>query len=666
MGVGFLNPWLLGALALVAGPVLIHLLNRNRSLVVAWGAMQLLRRVAPVRSRQLRLQDLPLMLLRCLVVLVAVLLLARPHLVVPGLEPQTAVLVAVDTSASMAATDAGGSRLDAARQRVRALCATLPANARLTLVGAGASPQVVAERTPVDAASVDAALARLQQGHDVLDPERTLALLARLAADLDAPQREAYLVTDAQAATWAALSQPASDSLRRLAETAAVGLLRVNGPDAQAAVVGLRWVSGAMRRGGVGRFEATIWNPGTQPVTVGDLRLLVGDAEADRQQVGRIEAGGQRVLAVHARWESTGWLGITAMIDGDAQPLDDRRFLAVRVEPVLRVLLVEGTTAAGMAAGSASLLAAAIQPQGPVPGLAVRTVPWLAADAAQLADADIICFANVRSLDDAQAAVLERRVSEGASMVVFAGDDLDPAAWRTRLLPATIAAAVPAGPGHNLSPELADDPLVEPLRRLPVDLVTDSRVLRWLPATPQPQARVLLRLDDGSPLWLVRAWGGGLVHLCTTSADSAWHDLAANPVFPILMQQVLAVHGAATPALTVGEPALVAADAGSVLDPAGVTLEAGGATRHAGMHRMADGRLVAVNLDAGESDLRTLSHDEAAAWAHRHGVHLVAGRLAGLGRQGELARILAALLAALLVIEILYARRVSRRQAVEP
>ncbi len=65
MSLPFLNPWLLLALPAVGLPVLIHLLNRQRSKTVEWGAMELLRRVMVVRTREIRLENILLMLLRC-------------------------------------------------------------------------------------------------------------------------------------------------------------------------------------------------------------------------------------------------------------------------------------------------------------------------------------------------------------------------------------------------------------------------------------------------------------------------------------------------------------------------------------------------------------------------------------------------------------------------
>ncbi len=65
----FLNPLLLLAGLGVALPILAHLLNRHRVQHTPWAAMQFLNRNVRVRSRQLRLKDILLLVLRCLAVL---------------------------------------------------------------------------------------------------------------------------------------------------------------------------------------------------------------------------------------------------------------------------------------------------------------------------------------------------------------------------------------------------------------------------------------------------------------------------------------------------------------------------------------------------------------------------------------------------------------------
>src|SRR5688572_5854271 len=79
----FLSPWFLPALAAIAAPLVLHLLNRRKPRVVPWAAMRFLMAGLSRRSRvSLRLKDLWLLLLRMAAVAALVLFFARPML--PG------------------------------------------------------------------------------------------------------------------------------------------------------------------------------------------------------------------------------------------------------------------------------------------------------------------------------------------------------------------------------------------------------------------------------------------------------------------------------------------------------------------------------------------------------------------------------------------------------
>ena len=76
----FLNPWmLLGSLA-VASPILIHLLNKRRFKIVEWAAMDFLFEAEKKNKRRVQIENMILLLLRCLAMLLIAFMLARPFL----------------------------------------------------------------------------------------------------------------------------------------------------------------------------------------------------------------------------------------------------------------------------------------------------------------------------------------------------------------------------------------------------------------------------------------------------------------------------------------------------------------------------------------------------------------------------------------------------------
>jgi len=91
----FLNWTILFGLIGVSIPIIIHLLNRRRAKTVEWGAMQFLLASLASRNRRIMIEEMILMALRCLVVALLVLAMARPFLPARSTVPWPIVVPAV-------------------------------------------------------------------------------------------------------------------------------------------------------------------------------------------------------------------------------------------------------------------------------------------------------------------------------------------------------------------------------------------------------------------------------------------------------------------------------------------------------------------------------------------------------------------------------------------
>ena len=76
----FINYTMLFGLSALAVPVLIHLLNRSRARVLDWGAMRFLLASITSQNRRILVEEVILLALRCLLVALVVMALARPFL----------------------------------------------------------------------------------------------------------------------------------------------------------------------------------------------------------------------------------------------------------------------------------------------------------------------------------------------------------------------------------------------------------------------------------------------------------------------------------------------------------------------------------------------------------------------------------------------------------
>src|SRR5262245_53961579 len=101
----FIFPVLLGGLAFITIPVLIHLIMRQKPITLPFPAFRFLVQRHKTNLRKLRLRHLFLLFMRVLLIALIVLALARPRLfyhssILSGERPVAAVLI-FDTSPSM-------------------------------------------------------------------------------------------------------------------------------------------------------------------------------------------------------------------------------------------------------------------------------------------------------------------------------------------------------------------------------------------------------------------------------------------------------------------------------------------------------------------------------------------------------------------------------------
>ena len=115
----FLYPLLLAGIAAVAAPILLHLIRRHTRDRVTFSSLMFLRATMPRFQSRSRLEHIPLLVLRCLIVCLLAFAFARPFLVRPATvseaRPGGRVVLLIDTSASMRREGAWAQAMDEAK-----------------------------------------------------------------------------------------------------------------------------------------------------------------------------------------------------------------------------------------------------------------------------------------------------------------------------------------------------------------------------------------------------------------------------------------------------------------------------------------------------------------------------------------------------------------------
>lgn len=562
----FLAPMMLTGLALASLPIIIHLLNRRRFVVVDWAPMKHLKLTLKNNRRRLRIEQLLLLLVRTLAIVALVLAVARPFVTTGASgsslsgaasllagKGRTARVLVLDDSLSMGYEGEKGQAFGRARDFAAELLRIYPSQDAVTfMLASSPGVPILRDARGPQAAALANTLSTLRPSDTAAAWSRVLRAAEETLESSPFPAREVILLTDLRRAGW-------DDSVTAVAQRLGQRGVRLVIVDKgsrkteNAAVVALRADEPLALPGGEVKLTAEVRNAGPAPLPPAQAVLWVDGAS---RPVAIPEASpGQTVrVPLTATFPEPGPHGVRLVLPTDPLAADNERRLSVPVRAAVNVVLIDGEPSDRLFDGETDFAAAA---------LTVGAEPWhttrltdadwsLAADPPALVAADIIVIANVASPTAEQASVLERLVNAGAGLLIFPGDLVDPAVWNERLhrdglglLPAKLE-RVADEPVTGLAIEPLADSALDPLSKLaPAALarVQPRKYLRVGPiaasnAEPARKARVLARWNDrdGAPACIEKPFGQGRAFLFTVTADPQWSDWPKDPTYVLALR----------------------------------------------------------------------------------------------------------------------------------
>jgi hypothetical protein len=566
----FLNPLLLFGMTAVSVPIIIHLLNRRKFERVVWAAMRFLQASVRRNQRRLRIEDLLLLLVRCLLLLFLALAAARPALRAArgagifGSQKVVAVLI-LDNSYSMSQTDGAASRFEKAKSAELAALDRFPtgSTAAVLLASDFTDPLIPEPTVDINLARKAIQDARLcDRGSDLMPAiHDAIAILRRKVG----PRREIYLATDGQAVAWRQMDgiirglDEVKDQIR------AHVLLVGNNDQRNLGVSNLRLASEIPAASQPLRFSVEVTNFG--PADVSSVRVTIrvdGKPPSDEATIDTVASGKSRSVSLFARLMTSGYHTVTASIDPDHLPADDSRTLVVRAVDKASVLLVDGNPSQTARDTETFFLRHALVPVAPAdaPSYFIKaTVTSADALAAQrFDDYDTVVLADVADLPPAQVELLAAYVRRGNGLIIFPGPHLNADFYNTNfyraraMLPAEFSAAR-GDPEQDqqfvtFSARELSHPIVsmwqDPANGDPskAHFYRSFTLVPPVPAAPAPgpapattapadesepgPSTVVVRFSDGSPAIAERSWGLGRVVQFASSASTRWNDLPAH------------------------------------------------------------------------------------------------------------------------------------------
>jgi hypothetical protein len=698
----FLSPFLLPGLVIAGIPVLIHLLNRRRFVVVDWAPMKYLKLTIRTNRRRMQIEQLILLLLRTLLMILLVLTVARIALSKSSMgsflarRSRVSRVIVLDDSLAMGYRTEGKTAFDRAKQAAGEILHNTGTQDAVTfLTTAPQSNPLVREASLEDSAKLVSQIQTLQPTDAAANWAGTFKTIDDCLNTATFPQKQLIIITDLRREGW---SSEVTEIATRWAARGVEARIIDIGSHGTANVALLKFSQDdpLVLPGSPVKLTASIRNDTTAAINGSQANLAV-DGQTRPVILPDLPAGTTIDVPLSVTLTTPGQHLLKMSLPDDALNGDNTRNLSVTVREKLDLILVDGRSGPNPFESATDFLQVV---------LSIGQEPWHPQrisdsdpQANRPAAADLTCIADAANPSPAAVTQYEKLVKEGMGLMIFAGEQVDPTLYNDRLykngmglLPARINRILD-GPVKGLLVEpFADSPLASLSKIAPAALSRiASRRLLELDTTGKlaEGVRVLARWNDpeGHPAIIEKQFGRGRVLLWTTTADREWTDWPVDPTYVLAVRSaalgiarpdvgddnVTAGHELIVPTLD-GEPKLnprltLPDDPTAVPIP---TLKYPH-TEHAGTYTVTwndpagkeQHHQLAVSFDRNASDLEPLGEDQLARLLGTLRAEVVPyhpGDFASAGPGHEIWRSLAGTMLALLLVETLFACYVGREK----
>jgi hypothetical protein len=555
-----------GGLA-VALPILVHLFNQRRPRPLAFGAIEFVLRSQRQKASRLRLRQILLLALRCLLIAAIAFALARPQLRPKGaqsaqaLGPQATALI-LDASLSMRYRLGSKTLFERARaEALSALDALGPDEPATVGICAGESGFVGGA---LSAPSFDRIAARrmLQAAQPTFlgsDLTGCLDAAAKVLGESPVPGKKILTFSDLAAHSIRLnapppLVPPPAGSNAPGIKPNVVLVDAAGGSDLPNAAVVNTAIRAAPALGPRGyEVVATVANGSDAAISGLLLSLKIGQSTVAKGFVD-IPPHGTAKKTLAAVLPAGSITGRVELAREEARGLDedDAQEFVVHVPRDVKALIVDGAPSSLRSRDEAFFVEAALAPARTSGRITATTLDADAAVNATLDGYDVILLLNISAPTKPFVEKLRQAVhTRGAGLFIALGDHVDPDAYNDAfgdLLPRPLhLIKTAAEPGVGTEDHAArfgvvdwTDPLFRIFGPAEREGVESARTFRYALLKPSgTAARTLASYDDGAPAMLYARTGAGRVLLYTSSVSRTWTDWPIRVSFlPVLQQAV--------------------------------------------------------------------------------------------------------------------------------
>jgi hypothetical protein len=535
----FLTPLFFLGVAALAAPILVHLVRRTRARRVQFPALVFVRQVPQRTIRRRTLQNVLLLLLRCLAILLIVIAFTRPFFSGGSASRDNsaagATVILIDNSLSMrreqlfaeAQRRAEGA-LDEARNDEQV--ALLSFDKRYTVLN----------RFTTDKNRVRFNVRSLSAGWDGTDYEQALRGAESLLGEIETtgPKR-IVMISDFQMPGWT----PASATFK-LANNTQLTTLDVGGnnPPSNVAITNVEARGVVFGQKYLDSLVVHVNNFSDTPRDHIQVDFQINEQTVEKRDIS-LNSRDSRVVEFTGFNLNEGANRCTVdIVTGDFAP-DNRYYFTLRRETPAKALIIES---ASRGRSDSLHLQSALTTNDDLP-FSFKLNSAGSVDPASIPDYALVVLNDTGPLSPALADALTRFVETGGQMIVSTGPRTQADAFNTSLqqiAPAALHEAVQTKAGESVA--ITDVKFDHPIFQVFQESgrLASASVIGYFRSEPRANAAVLARFEDGSPALMEARTGKGRVLLFTSSLGPSWNDLPLTPLYLPFIHQMVSYAGA--------------------------------------------------------------------------------------------------------------------------
>ena len=559
----FVNASLLAGSVLIAVPILLHLIMRQKPRLLEFPALRFLQKRHDTNQRRLRLRHLLLLLLRAGAIGLLALALARPSMKfssnLGSQESPVAAVLVFDVAPHMQYRHQNQTRLEAARELGLWILGQLPRESQIAVLDTG----MVERGFDADRGLSKQRIQRLEIMNSSQPLARVVGEAARVLTqgDLGEKRRELYIFTDLSRAAWPADAAAAIQDRLNEVSGAAIYVIDVGVAEpADFALGEVRLSQQVLSAGGSVDVATNVSAVGASGERTVELHVVAPDRTS--QKVGEktvvLKSGEARPVEFRlSDLKTCTHQGFIRLMGQDGLAADDTRYFTIEVRPAWPVLLVAPRPVGQYAVYWTGAIAPTEYRKRGQARFDCHLIDYGELPGQSLEKDAAVCLLDPPPLEPGVWQKLTDYASEGHGVGVFLGRNAQPVdsfnvPAAQQLLPGKLTVQVPRRDGDNcLAPRDYQHPILRAFSSRATSMPWSAfPVLRYWELADLPAgAGTVVPYSDGRPALVERPIGSGRVLLMTTPVSDrptrdAWNLLPVSPMarpwpFVILANQIM-------------------------------------------------------------------------------------------------------------------------------